>query len=386
MQERFSQAQLAEIRTMSYRAANRKFGIGYSTWKKVKLDKDFVPSNSRRGDREIQEVEERVLESVREIPHVNTQVRAINLGLRVQTCQKVLTRHGLGHLNERLRFAGYQVDVLRPLEVARQRRIVAAYPGALTHIDFKTFGLLRGHDGQAAKRLSGHCVVDSLTGFATLHLGPSTGENAVYALQKHKSTAPFRIKGIVFSDNGRDFLSNQFIRFVIKAGWIQRTTRYNSPWSNGKVEALNKTLKYQCFPALIAANVTEYQAVVRNVEEWIRWYNTTRAHRGWINKGLPPQIWYDLWRKTKGDHVDKLVALGILPVDNSWHVSMMGSDRGNAGERPWGPGNRSNGSPRKGLPFAFVLDKSRPDFLPKEGAALPGFLATKRKSPITLAK
>ena len=58
----------------------------------------------------------------------------------------------------------------------------------------------------------------------------------------------------VLSDNGSEFLSHIFIRACVDLGLIQRTVRPGHAWSNGKVEALNKTPQYPCFPA-VAGNV-----------------------------------------------------------------------------------------------------------------------------------
>ena len=37
-----------------------------------------------------------------------------------------------------------------------------------------------------------------------------------------------------------------------------------------------------------------------------------RAHSGHVNRGLPPIALYELYEKTPGDHLDRLLALGIV--------------------------------------------------------------------------
>ena len=37
-----------------------------------------------------------------------------------------------------------------------------------------------------------------------------------------------------------------------------------------------------------------------------------RAHSGHVNRGLPPTALYELYEKTPGDHLDRLLALGIV--------------------------------------------------------------------------
>lgn len=360
---RFTNAELAEIRSLSSRKAASKFSISFATWTKIKRDPNWIPTAYVRDDRANLELGRRVLENVKATPHINTSVRSKLLKIRTETIQKILAEHGLTKLNARLQFAGYKVDVLRPLQVARQRRVVATRPGSLTHIDYKAFGFLRGLGKQKGIRVGGYCCIDSLTGFATVLLTDHpNGSDACAALEKYRSASPFGVEGIVFSDNSpTDFLSDLFIDFVAKNGLFQRTTRYNSPWSNGKVEALNKTLKYQCFPAIAAANCTQWAEVEQLVDTWMEFYNKTRAHTGHVNKGLPPLIWYELWENTPGNHLEKLTQLGVLPVDKGWALSMMGNGQGSAEEQPWGPGegNGRRGRKDRRLPYAFILTRDR---------------------------
>jgi len=356
---------------MSSREAAKTYSIGFSTWQRIKTETNFVPATHRRSDRDVTRMAATILEHVKAVPHINTAARAKILAFRTEDVQKVLAEHGLSKLDARLRDAGYQVDVLRPLQVARQRRIVATGPGTITHVDYKAFGFLRGVAPRKGIRVGGYVCVDSLTGFATVLLTDRTNpEDATAAVEKHRRNSPFELKGIIFSDNGpTDFLSDHFIEFCAKNGWLQRTTRYNSPWSNGKVEALNKTLKYQCFPAIAAANVTQWIEVVQLVDAWMEFYNTKRSHTGHVNKGLPPKVWYDLWCNTPGTPLEKLTALGVLPVDKGWVLSIMGG-AGNAEVRPV-DGGRSNGRPleKDGLPYAFVLQRDRSgEFVPRDGS------------------
>ena len=173
---------------------------------------------------------EPVLTSVREEPHLSTALRAHKLAMLPTTVQRLPKERGLSKLTARLKFVGYQVERCEPLQAARQGRIVAAYPGSLTHIDFKTLAFLQGRRGHKSVRLGAFCVIDSLTAHASVTLASSpTG-----------------------------------------------------------VEALNKTPKYQCFPA-IAGNVATWGDAVRLVRTWMVYYSKKRAHTGHVNRGLPPQ-------------------------------------------------------------------------------------------------
>jgi len=39
---------------------------------------------------------------------------------------------------------------------------------------------------------------------------------------------------------------------------------------------------------------------------WLSFYNSTRAHTGHCNQGLPPDVFFSLYPKTPGDHLEKL--------------------------------------------------------------------------------
>ncbi|MBM4043399.1 MAG: transposase family protein, partial [Planctomycetes bacterium] len=207
-----------------------------------------------------------------------------------------------------------------------------------------TFGFLRGVHGEPSVRLGGFIFIDSLTSFATLRLAKAPDAiEAIAAFGDYVERAPFDLFGLLLTDNGGAFISDLFISAVRRAGLQHRTIRPSHPWSNGKVEAMNKTLKYQCFAA-IAGNVEKWENAVALVDRWMQYYNTTRSHGGHCNRGLPPLPFYDLWQKTPGDEIAKLISLGIIKIDQDWDVRLMGSETAVEGEA----------AP---LPWAFVMDR-----------------------------
>ena len=330
--------------TLVFRQAALQFGVSYPTWKALREGKGFLPF---KGTGFAEDLVGSILESVRTEPHHNTAERARRLGVGSGSLQAFLADRGLSKLNARLRFAGYQVEAVRPLEIARMRRIVASRPGSLTHIDYKTFGFLRGVRGEPSIRLGGFVLIDSLTSYAVVRLAkaPDVFE-AVASLHLYIERAPFELRGILLSDNGGAFLGEHFVNAVRKLGLLHRTIRPSHPWSNGKVEAMNKTLKYQCFAA-IAGNVGTWDQAVVLVDRWMEYYNHTRSHGGHCNKGLPPMAFYNIWKRIEGDDLAKLIGLGIVKMDDDWDVRLLGnSDPAKEGE---------DGS----LPFAFVMDRRR---------------------------
>jgi hypothetical protein len=232
--------------------------------------------------------------------------------------------------------------------------------------------------GEPSVRLGGFVVIDSLTSFAAVKLAPSGDQfEAADALGAYIEAAPFEVKGLVLADNGKAFLSDHFIQAVTNAGLLLRTIRPSHPWSNGKVEAMNKTLKYQCFAA-IAGQVGGWDQAAVLLERWMDYYNNERSHGGHANKGLPPIPFYNLWKKTQGDDLEKLINMGILRCDEMWSVRLMGSRSGH---------EQDDG---KGLPFAFVMEKTvTPTIQALLGVNAPGLPAVPdsgRKSNLVLAK
>ena len=187
-------------------------------------------------------------------------------------------------------------------------------------------------------------------------------EAAVAALEHYMSQAPFTPSGILLSDNAKAFLSEAFIQATMMFGLIQRTTKPAHPWSNGKAEAMNRTLKYQCFPA-VAGNIQKWEDAVQLVQVWMTFYNTQRAHSGHINRGLPPIAFYELYTKTPGDHLDRLLAMGILKPGPDWRIRLMGRADADKCGAPL-PGQEIPVSESGELPYALICDRRGTEFTP----------------------
>ena len=82
-------------------------------------------------------------------------------------------------------------------------------------------------------------------------------------------------------------------------------------------------LLYPCFAA-IAVNISDRQSACVLVDRWMVYYNTQRSHGGFVNKGLPPMALWQLYEKTPGDYLQKLIKLGLLKLDQEWSVRLMG--------------------------------------------------------------
>jgi hypothetical protein len=201
-----------------------------------------------------------------------------------------------------------------------------------TNIDFKRLGAIRrlerGDRSPHSVFVSGVQCVDAYSAFASVKL--CTGQDseaAVEGLKHHVETCPFKVRGLVLSDNGLPFLSDAYVGYCKLFGFVQRTTQFNHPWSNGKVEAFNRTLKYEAMPALVAAGITSLEECQKWLDVWVHNYNYKRVHGGWINRGLPPAVCAELWRQTAGDVFAKLVSLGHIKPEEVHLTRLMGSGR-----------------------------------------------------------
>ena len=58
----------------------------------------------------------------------------------------------------------------------------------------------------------------------------------------------------------------------------------------------------------------------------VEFHNEQRSHGGFANQGLPPLAVWQLHQKTPGDHLEKLIKLGLLKLDQEWSVRLMGSN------------------------------------------------------------
>lgn len=344
-----------EIKRLTWRAAHEKYGVSYERWKRIKKGKESEWKPYLGGG--VPEVDVReILDSVRANPAWNTRERAAKLQRRTETVQRVLTAQGLNRLNPRLKYAGYSVDIIKPLARARQHRVLAAGPGVYTCVDFKRLGAIRrlerGDRQKEARLFSGLQCVDAYSGYASVYICEEQNAGAaVLGFKKFQLNMPYPTKGLVLSDNGLAFLSDEFVAYLQINHFVQRTTQFNHPWSNGKVEAFNRTLKYQAMPALVAAGVKSHPDAQAWMDKWMLFYNTQRCHTGWINRGLPPAAVIELWQKTPGDVIEKLVKLGHIKGDEVHRTRLMGSGR-----------HAVDLGLQHEAPYAFIIEAPPPPF------------------------
>lgn len=346
-------APIEVVKHLSFRAARAKFHLSYERWRAIK-DGKLEEWHPYRGGGITQAHVAEILDSVRSFPAWNTHVRAKKLGRRTEAVSQVLIGKGLSRLTARLKYAGYSCDVTQPLARARQHRVLAGGPGVYTNIDFKRLGAIRrldrGDRQAQAQFVSSLQCIDAYSGFAAVYVCAEQDDDAAVAGFRHYvESAPFKVTGIVLSDNGLAFLSDAFVGYLATHNYVQRTTQFNHPWSNGKVEAFNRTLKYEAMPALVAAGIKSPEESQGWLDKWVAHYNTKRIHSGWINRGLPPAVLVEMWNKTPGDVFAKLVSLGHIQPSEVHRTRLMGS----------GKHAVDLGLTHK-APYAFIIEAPKP--------------------------
>jgi transposase InsO family protein len=93
----------------------------------------------------------------------------------------------------------------------------------------------------------------------------------------------------VTTDNGSEFRSKRFGEAVETIGARQRRIKAGRPNSNGCVERLQLTILEECWrPSFARSLVPRLTALDRDLDEYLHYYNTDRAHTGRLTRGRVP--------------------------------------------------------------------------------------------------
>ena len=90
------------------------------------------------------------------------------------------------------------------------------------------------------------------------------------AIEKHPGVKPR-----IISDNGPQFISNDFKAFVREYGLTHVRTSPYYPQSNGKLERWHGSLKSECIRPSSPATQEEAE---RRIAKYVKYYNTVRLH------------------------------------------------------------------------------------------------------------
>ncbi len=196
------------------------------------------------------------------------------LGRAPSTVWKVLRRHGASRL---------QAPAREPV-----RRYERSHPGELVHVDIKRLG--RFHT--VGKAILGdrvnrsphagwqylHLAIDDHSRLAYAELLPTESPDACVAFLR-RALFWYAEQGIVcervLSDNGNGYRSFAWRDACAELGIARRYTRPRRPQTNGKAEALVKTLLRE-WAYRFAYPTSAHRA--RALPGYLRWYNRHRPH------------------------------------------------------------------------------------------------------------
>ena len=251
---------------------------GYRLWRRYQeggwaalADRSSTP---RRQPRRCSgELEQRIL-AARAYAKAGPLIVAAQLGLPASTVWKVLRRYGVSRL---------RLPAREPVQRYERDR-----PGELVHVDIKklgrfwTIGKRIYNDGLHRNRQAGwqylHLAIDdhSRLAYAEL-LSSESPANCVAFL--HRAAAWYGERGItierVLSDNGNGYRSFAWRDACAELEIQRRYTRSRRPQTNGKAEALVKTLLRE-WAYRFAYPTSGHRA--RALSSYLRWYNQHRPH------------------------------------------------------------------------------------------------------------
>jgi transposase InsO family protein len=212
------------------------------------------------------------------------------LGLPASTVGRILTRHHAPLLRELDPVTGRVIRATRHTA----NRYEHDHPGSLVHIDVKKLGRIPDGGGWRAlgrgirprdKRGLGydyvHTAIDdhSRVAYAEIH-DDERGITAAGFLDR--AVAFYAALGVrveqVITDNAFAYRHSVAFHDVAAAHGIQqRFIRPHCPWTNGKVERLNRTLATEwAYSRPFGSNHERAQALPR----WLDYYNLNRPHLG----------------------------------------------------------------------------------------------------------
>jgi transposase InsO family protein len=110
----------------------------------------------------------------------------------------------------------------------------------------------------------------------------------VHLVAKELKGAGWKLKELT-TDNGSEFRGTDFTRALASHKATQRKIKAGRPNSNGCAERVQLTILEECWrPAFSRSLAPRITALRRDLDEYLRYYNTDRAHTGRLTKGGVP--------------------------------------------------------------------------------------------------
>lgn len=238
------------------------------------------------------EAEERVAAARRELMLAPLGLAAAT-GVPARTCARIVARRGMPRLADIDRVTG-EVRRRGPVTPVRYER---ERPGELVHVDVKK--VARIPDGGGHRALGRGRGTPRGSGRSCLHVAVDDRSRVAYAEllpdEKKGTCAAFMGRALrfyaglglavehVMTDNGPGYRSGEFNGLLASAGVRHMYTRPYSPWQNGKVERMNRTLAQEWQYARAWGSDAERADAL---PAFIEHYNRERPHSAC--GGLPP--------------------------------------------------------------------------------------------------
>ncbi len=294
----------------SVRAACRAMGIHHSTYYRWKRQVDlYGPEMLRPRERRAPRmpnatsplVEQRVLAFALAHPGFGPARIAAELarpkwggiGLSPNGVWRVLRRHGLSTRAKRLGLvAGYAAPPEpERREPAPERHLDVDHPGQLVQMDCFHVGRLTGVKGTVWQYTA--IDVASAHVWAELYVTPRNPSARFTSILAKKVAQDLAARGwqleAVMSDNASEFRSSVFQEAVARLGARQVFIHAGRPQTNGAVERVQRTILDECWkPAFARYLIPKLTGLRLDLDRYLDYYNTDRAHTGRWNRGRTP--------------------------------------------------------------------------------------------------
>lgn len=240
------------------------------------------------------EAEERVAAARRELMLAPLGLAAAT-GVPARTCARIVARRGMPRLADIDRVTG-EVRRRGPVTPVRYER---ERPGELVHVDVKKVARIPDGGGWRARGESVLAHPGSGAGYACLHVAVDDRSRVAYAElppdEKKGACSAFMGRALrfyaglglaverVMTDNGPAYRSGEFNALPEAAGARHIHTRPYSPWQNGKVERMNRTIAQEWQYGRAWESEAERADAL---SAFIEHYNWERPHSAC--GGLPP--------------------------------------------------------------------------------------------------
>jgi transposase InsO family protein len=207
---------------------------------------------------------------------------------------RVLRRHGLSTRSKRLSLvAGYaSPPAPEPPPAPPERHLEAEKPGDLVQMDCFHIGRLTGTRGAVWQYTA--IDVASAYAWAELHVTPRNPSAQYTSALARRVAEDLAARGwqlqAVTTDNGSEFRSQAFQATVSRLGAELRFVRAGRPQTNGCVERVQGTILEECWkPAFARYLIPKYTGLRLDLDRYLRYYNTERAHTGRWTRGRTPE-------------------------------------------------------------------------------------------------